>query len=175
MGCHSLLRGIFPTQGSNPGLSRRRQILYCLSHQGSPSHKSKAKQIRSVVSDSLRPHGLRPTRLLCPWGFPGKGTGVSSHFLLQGIFPTQGLNPGVLHCRQTLYPLSPQGSPPHGDPLTVTLYHTTAPPKSHPVWLWGTHRRWCGGWELIMAWLGSQRGGGRRDRSGKTSQLGHSP
>ena len=36
----------------------------------------------SVVSDSLRPHGLEPARLLCPWGFPGKNTGVGSHFLL---------------------------------------------------------------------------------------------
>ena len=42
--------------------------------------------------------------------FPGKNTGVGYHFLLQGIFPTQGSNPGLLHCRQTLYRLSHQGS-----------------------------------------------------------------
>ena len=47
--------------------------------------------------------------LLHPWDFPGKNTGVDCHFLLQEIFLTQGLNPGVLHCRQTLYPLSHQG------------------------------------------------------------------
>ena len=69
------------------------------------------KWSRSVVSDSLRPHGLQPTRLLCPWDFPGNSTGVDCHFLLQGIFPTQGLNPGLPHCRQTLYHLSHQGSP----------------------------------------------------------------
>ena len=46
-----------------------------------------------------------------PWDFPGNSTGVDCHFLLQGIFPTQGLNPGLLHCRQTLYHLSHQGSP----------------------------------------------------------------
>ena len=48
----------------------------------------------SVVSDSLRPHGLWPTRLLCPWSknTPGKNTGVDSHSLLQGFFPIQGLN-----------------------------------------------------------------------------------
>ena len=46
----------------------------------------------SVVSDSLWPHGLWPARLFCPWNFPGKNTGVDCHFLLQGIFPTQGLN-----------------------------------------------------------------------------------
>ena len=41
---------------------------------------------------------------------PGKNTGVGCHFLLQGIFLTQGLNPGLLHCRQMLYPLSHQES-----------------------------------------------------------------
>ena len=65
----------------------------------------------SVMSDSLRPHGLQPTRLLCPWAFPGKSSGVGYHFLLQGIFPTQGSNLSLLHCRQMLYPLSHQGSP----------------------------------------------------------------
>ena len=63
------------------------------------------------MSDSLQPLGLYPTRLLCPWNFPGKNTGVGCYFLLQGIFPTQGLNPGLLHCRQMLYHLSHQGSP----------------------------------------------------------------
>ena len=49
-----------------------------------------------------------PSRLLSPWNFPGKNTGVGSHPLLQGIFPTQGSNLGLLHYRQTLSPL---GSP----------------------------------------------------------------
>ena len=52
--------------------------------------------VTPVVSDSLQPHGLYPARLFCPWDFPGKNTGVSCHFLLQGIFPTQELNPGLL-------------------------------------------------------------------------------
>ena len=51
----------------------------------------------SVMSDSFLPHGLQPTRLLCPWNFPGKNTGVDCHFLLQGIFPTQGSNPSLLY------------------------------------------------------------------------------
>ena len=42
-------------------------------------------------------HGLQPTRLLCPWNSPGKNTAVACHSLLQGIFPSQGLNPGLLH------------------------------------------------------------------------------
>ena len=49
----------------------------------SPMHESeKWKWSRSVVSDSERPHGLQPTRLLCPWDFPGKSTGVGCHCLL---------------------------------------------------------------------------------------------
>ena len=55
------------------------------------------------------------TKLLCPWDFQGKSTGVGCHFLLQGIFPTQGSNPGLSHCRQMLYHLSHQGSPKHGE------------------------------------------------------------
>ena len=51
----------------------------------------------------LQPHGLQPTRLLCPWDFPGKNTGVGWHFLLQGIFLTQESNLCLLHCRQILY------------------------------------------------------------------------
>ena len=56
-------------------------------------------------------NGLQPTRLLSPWDFPGKSTGVGCHCLLQGIFLIQGSNPGLPHCRQMLYPLSHQGSP----------------------------------------------------------------
>ena len=72
--------------------------------------RSKVKWSWSVVSDSLWPHGLQPTRLLHPWDFPGKSTGMGWHFLLQGIFSTQGSNPGLPHCRQMLYHLSHQGS-----------------------------------------------------------------
>ena len=60
---------------------------------------------RSVMSDSLRPHGL-----YSPWNSTGQNTGVGSLSLLQGIFPTQGLNPGLPHCRRILYQLSYQGS-----------------------------------------------------------------
>ena len=51
----------------------------------------------------LTPWTIQPFRLLCQGDFPGKNIGVGSHSLLQGIFPTQGSNPGFLHCRQTLY------------------------------------------------------------------------
>ena len=60
----------------------------------------------SVLSDSLQPHGL-----YSPWNSLGQNTGVGSLFLLQGIFPTQGSNPGLPHCRRILYQLSHKGSP----------------------------------------------------------------
>ena len=66
---------------------------------------------RSVMSNSLQPHRLWPTRLFCAWDSPGKNTAMGCHFLLQRIFPTQGSNPSLPHCRQTLYRLSHQGSP----------------------------------------------------------------
>ena len=65
----------------------------------------------SVVSNSLWPHGLSPTRLLHPWDSPGENTVMGCHFLFQGIFLMQGSNQGLLHCRQMLYPLNHQGSP----------------------------------------------------------------
>ena len=61
----------------------------------------RVSESRSVVSDSLR-----PCRLYSPWNSPGQNTGVGSLSLLQGIFPTQGSNPGLPHCRWSLYQLS---------------------------------------------------------------------
>ena len=51
----------------------------------------------------LRPYGPQTARLLCAWDSPGKNAGMGCHFLLQRIFPTQGSNPGLLHCRRILY------------------------------------------------------------------------
>ena len=68
--------------------------------------------IHSVVSDSLWPHGLQSARLLCPWDFLGNNTGVSCHFLLQGIFPTQGSNPSLLHWQADSLSLHHLGSLP---------------------------------------------------------------
>ena len=63
-------------------------------------------EICSVESNSLQPHGLYSL-----WNSPGQNTGVGSLSLLQGIFPTQGSNPRLTHCRRILYQLSHQGSP----------------------------------------------------------------
>ena len=60
----------------------------------------------SVVSDSLRPQ-----ELYSPWNSPGQNTGVGSLSLLQEVFPSQGSNPGLPHCRQILHHMSHQGSP----------------------------------------------------------------
>ena len=132
VGSLSLLQGIFPTQGSNPGLPYCRWILYLLSHKGIPrilewvtysfSRGSSWPRNRSrvscfaggfftnlairealkvkvaVVSEFFWPHGL-----YSPWISSGQNTGVGSLSLLQGIFPTQGLIPGLCHCRRVLY------------------------------------------------------------------------
>ena len=63
-------------------------------------------ETRSVLSDSLLPRGL-----CSPWNYPGQNTGVGDLSLLQGIFPTQGLNLGLPYCRKILYQLSHQWSP----------------------------------------------------------------
>ena len=72
----------------------------------------------SVASNSLRPHGV-----YSPWNSPGKNTGVGSHSLLQGIFSTQGSNPGLPHCREILYQLSHQGSLGNRDSYLQKLSH----------------------------------------------------
>ena len=86
-----------------PGLEARRTSilptpLYCL-------YPYQQSESRSVLSDSLRPHGL-----YSPWNSPGQNNGVGILSLLQGIFPTQGSNPGLPHCRWILYQLSHKGT-----------------------------------------------------------------
>ena len=73
---------------------------------GKESTEIKWSESLSVVSDSLWPN-----RLYSPWNSPGQNMGVGSLSLLQGIFPIQGLNPGLPHCRQILCQLSHKGSP----------------------------------------------------------------
>ena len=68
---------------------RVRTGLEPLTRQGRHQQESEVAQ----SCPTLRPHGLQPTRLLRPWDFPGKNTGVGCYFLLQEIFPTQGSNP----------------------------------------------------------------------------------
>ena len=65
----------------------------------------------NVLVTLCDPLECNPPGSLCPWDFSGKNTGVGGHFILQGIFPTQGSNPDRLHFRQILYCLSHQGRP----------------------------------------------------------------
>ena len=87
-------------------LKRRSQTSFLDAQAGKNSSLWKplysSKWSYSVVSDSLWPHGLKSTKLLHPWSFLSKSTGMGCHFLLQGIFPTQGSNLGLLHCGQML-------------------------------------------------------------------------
>ena len=69
---------------ATPSLGFSRQEHWSWLPFPSPMHKSeKWKRSCSVMSDSSRPHGLKPTRFLCPWDFPGKSTGVECHCLLR--------------------------------------------------------------------------------------------
>ena len=90
--------GDLPDSGIEPGSPALRTD----SSPSEPSGTLKSEsESHSVVSDSLQSHGL-----YSPWNSPGQNTGVGSLFLLQGIFPIQGLNPHLLwllRCRQILY------------------------------------------------------------------------
>ena len=73
------------------------------------SHEEQKCVSCSVCPTPWRPHGLQPITLLRPWDSPGKNTGVGCHFLLQGIFPTQRSDLGLLCCMWILYHQSHQG------------------------------------------------------------------
>ena len=67
--------------------------------------------ITSVVSNSLKPHRLSPSRLHCPWNSPGKNTGVHSHSLLQGNLPDPGIEPASPALYADSLPSEPPGKP----------------------------------------------------------------
>ena len=150
-------------------------------------------------SDSVRPHGLQPTRLLSPWDSPGKNTGVGCQALLQGIFPTQGSNLGLLHLLhwQVGYlPLAPPGKPSENRAVYkcrlllrtlmaaeadtdsgVAALHKAARPhvcrRSIPAW-WGTSLTGSHG----QTWRTLREGGGffwgedkHPDQAGPSSRL----
>ena len=111
----SLLQGIFATQVSNPGIPHYRWILHQLSHQGSPRILEWVDYLFSRGSSWPRNQtgvsALQADSLPAEPQEKPRNTGVGSLSLLQGIFPTQESNPGLLHCRQILYQLSYEGSP----------------------------------------------------------------
>ena len=90
----------------------------------------------------MQPHGL-----YSPWNSPGQNTGMRSVSLFQGIFPNQGLNPGLPHCRQTLY------QPSHNPSSILKSRDITLPTKVHlvkamvfPVVMYG-----CKSWTIKKA------------------------
>ena len=97
----------FPSPGNlpDPGIKPVSPFLHWQVDSLLLSHQEESES-HSVMSDSLQPHGLDS-----PWESSGQNTGVGSLSLCQGIFPTQGSNPGLPHCRQIVYQLSQKGSP----------------------------------------------------------------
>ena len=110
-------RGWQPTAVFLPGEFHGQGSLAAAAHGITESHRTERLTFHWFhihdfkLRSALSPAQLFGTKLLCPWEFPSKDTGVGCHFLLQGLFPTQGSNPGFLHCRQILYRLSYKGSP----------------------------------------------------------------
>ena len=105
------------------------------------------KKVKLLVTQSC-PNLCDP--MVYPWNFPGKNNGVGCNSLLQGIFPTQGSNPGLLHCRQILYNLSYRGKPHTTEPLInnqllrpLELWRTTCK-NITVIYLdeWLNHRMW---------------------------------
>ena len=109
------------------------------------------------MSDSLLLHGLWPLRPLCPWDSPGKNTGMGCHALLQGILPTQGSNPGLLHSRQifftvwasweahnkTLAFLSEKAMTPHSSTLAWKIPWTEGPGRLQSMGSLGVGQDWA--------------------------------
>ena len=110
----------------------------------------------SVTPNSLWPQGLYPTRILCPWNFPGKNTGVGYHFLLQGIFLSQGSDLHLMNWWVDSLPLYHPGS-------NSRAWLSASPCEWCPVALGGL---WCfpSSGELFL-----QR---QKAQSQKTAQLG---
>ena len=144
MGSCSLLQGIFQTQGLNLGLLHCRWILYCLSHQGISKYvtfitcdtnevKVLAAQLCTTRCDPL---DYGPPGSSDRGDSPVKNTGVCSHSLLQAIFQTQGLNLGLLHCRQILYCLSHQGR----NPKVCVIYRCSINILINMLHIYGTLR-----------------------------------
>ena len=89
-----------------PGKKSGLKMHFSLSYTNDLKYYESERESCSVVSNSLWPHGLYR-----PWNSPGQNTGMGILSLLRGIFPTQGSNLGLRHCRRILYQLSHKGGP----------------------------------------------------------------
>ena len=112
--------------GRSPGEGNDNPLQYsCL---GNPKDRgawqAKESESHSVMSDSLRPHGLYK-----PWNSPGQNTGEGSHSLLQGLFPTKESNPGLSQRISDSLPAKPQGKPKNIGVGSLSLLQQIFPTK----------------------------------------------
>ena len=101
---------------------------------------------------ALQPYRLQPTRVLCPWNFPGNNTGVGCHFLLQG--KTQGSSPSLLHLlhwHMDSVPLAPPGKPSLWEILLVSSFHFSKHVLRWPL----SSPGWKDEWGLVLLALGN--------------------
>ena len=133
VGCHFLIQGNFCNPGIKPASSApptlASRFFTTSATWEDPSYMLKMEvksENHSVVSDSLWPYGL-----YSPWNSLGQNPGVGSFSLLQEIFPTQGSNPGLLHCRWVLYQLSHKGSPRNWSGKPIPFPTDLADPGKH--------------------------------------------
>ena len=128
------------TQGSNLSLLRLPALAGGFFTTSAPSESLvKWSESRSVMSNSLPSHGL-----YSPWNSPGQNTGVGSLSLLQGIYPTQGSNPGLPHCRWILYQLSHKINLPHRIVLRIRLICRCLESGGHRSGEYAENRRFHG-------------------------------
>ena len=139
-----------PRLGHHRALSRTPQVGFCWVRRC------------SVASNSLPQIGLQPVRLLCPWDFSGKNTGVGCQFLLQAIFLIQGSNPGLLLCRWILYYLSKQESLRDALQFTQQIHLPMQETQGKRFILWVRKILWRRNWQPTPVFL---LGGFHRQRS----------
>ena len=124
--------GLAQHASSTPKARDRKPITRARSFPRRPA--SRLKPPARVPASSLThvrlfaTQGLKPARLLYPWGCPGKSTGVGCHDLLQGIFPIPGLNLRLLCCRQIIYDWAPKKAP-----ESISLYTILTPFKASGI------------------------------------------
>ena len=109
------------------------------------SHHQSESESGSVVSNPLQPH-----RLYRPWNSLGQNTGVGSLFLLQGIFPTQGSNTGLPHCRWILYQMSHKGNPRILERVAYPFSNGSSRPRNQ-TWVFCIADRFFTNWAILEA------------------------
>ena len=98
-------RRIFAYRGEGKLMMNTETGVVCFEEKGRNHHPNDEVKVAQLCLPLCNPMGYSP------WNSPGQNPGVGSLSLLQGVFPTQGLNPGIPLCRQILYPLNHKGNP----------------------------------------------------------------